>query len=116
MRHPRGETVTVTRPGATTGAFDEGGNPVLDADATFDIEHVAVAPAGTEEDPQALGLWVTTGYTLYLPFGTVLKPADRLAIRGISGWQVVGDTEAAGWRNPFSGLTPGVVVSVKRAG
>lgn len=115
-RHPFGETVTVTRAGTPTGEHDEQGNPELGPDTTFDIEDVAVAPAGTDEDPQSLGLWVVTGYTLYLPYGTALKPADRLTVRGAEGWQVVGDTGASGWRNPFTGATPGVVVSVKRAG
>lgn len=113
MRHPAGETVTVTRKGTPTGAYDGQGNPVVGADSTFTIEGVAVAPAGSEEDPQNLGLWVVTGYTLLMPYGTVLKPTDRLTIRGVDGWQVVGETGS--WRNPFNGLTPGSVVSVKRA-
>lgn len=116
MRHPYGETITVTRQSEPTGDIDDGGNPVLADDFSFEVDNVAVAPAGSEEDPQALGLWVVTGYTLYLPYGTVLKPSDRLTVRGVDGWQVVGDSEAAGWRNPFNGRTPGVVVSVERAG
>lgn len=115
MRHPHGEVVTVTRPGEPTGEFDDGGNPVAGPDVTFDVVDVAVAPAGSEEDPQALGTWVVTGYTLYVPYGTVLKPSDRLTVRGVDGWQVEGDTEASGWRNPFNGRTPGAVVTVRRS-
>jgi len=115
-RHPAGETVTVTRPGAVIpGEWDAQGNPLIGPDETFTIDDVAVAPAGTEEDPQALGLWVVTGFTLYLPYGTVLHATDRLTVRGIEGWQVVGDTDAAGWRNPFDGVGRGTVVSVKKA-
>lgn len=115
MRHPRGETVTVTRQGEPTGDHDEGGNPILEPDTTFDISDVAVAPAGSEEDPQALGTWVVNGFNLFLPYGTVLKPSDRITVRGVSGWQVEGDTEASGWRNPFNGRTPGAVVTVRRS-
>jgi len=115
MRHPFGEAVTVTRPGLGSGPDDARGNPTPAPPTTFNVEDVAVAPAGSEEDPQALGLLVVTGYTLYLPYGTTLLPADRLTIRGVDGWQVEGDSTVAGWRNPFTGETPGVVVSVRRA-
>ena len=114
MRHPAGETVTVTREGGPTGEYDELGNPIIGPDTTFTISDVAVAPAGSTEDPQNIGLWVVTGFTLYLPYGTVLLPTDRLTVRGVEGWQVVGLTDASGWRNPFTGSEPGVVVSVKR--
>jgi len=109
------ETVTVTRQGGPTGGYDELGNPIIGADTTFDIADVVVAPAGTEEDPQALGLLVVTGFKLFLPYGTILYPTDRLTVRGISGWQVVGSTEASDWRNPFSGREAGAAVSVKKA-
>jgi hypothetical protein len=116
MRHPAGETVTVTRPGGPIPDSDDGqGNPILGPPSTFEVSDVAIAPAGSEEDPQALGLWVVTGYTLFLPYGTDLLPADRLTIRGVDGWQVEGDSTAAGWRNPFTGEQPGVVVSVRRS-
>lgn len=115
MRHRSGETVTVTRAGVSTGAYDLQGNSVLSAGSTFTVTDVAVAPAGTEEDPLALGLFVATGFTLYLPYGTVLLPNDRLTVRGVTGWQVEGDVTASGWRNPFDGLGRGVVVSVRRS-
>lgn len=115
MRHRNGETVTVTRPGAATGPDDEQGNPTELPATTFDIDDVAVAPAGSDETPEALGVWVVTGFTLYLPFGTVLLPADRLTIRGVPGWQVEGDATASGWRSPFDGGGRGVVVSVRRS-
>jgi hypothetical protein len=115
MRHGAGETVTVTRQGELTGELDSQENPLTSAPSSFDIDDVAVEPTGTSEDPQSMGLWVVTGFTLYLPYGSVLLPDDRLTIRGTGGWQVTGDTSAAGWRNPFTGATPGVVVSVKRS-
>jgi hypothetical protein len=115
MRHPHGETVTVTRAGAATGEPDEQGNPTPAPATSFTVSDVAIAPAGSDETPEAQGVWVVTGYTLYLPYGTVLLPDDRLTIRGVDGWQVEGDSTAAGWRNPFNGLEPGVVVSVRRS-
>lgn len=115
MRHPAGETVTGARLGAPTGAYDEQGEPVLGAPTAFTITDVAVAPAVTTESPQAMGLWVVTGYTLYCPPGTSLRPTDVLTIRGVDGWQVDGDSMVADYRNPFDGRARGVVVSVRRA-
>lgn len=115
MRHPAGETVTVTRKGEPTGEYDGQGSPIIGPDTAFDIEDVPVAPAGSTEDPQNIGLWVVTGFTLYLPYGTVLLPTDRLKVRGVEGWQVVGSTEASGWRSPFTGKEFGAVVSVNRS-
>ena len=115
LRHRAGEIVTVTRAGGPVAGFDAQGSPLVAADSTFTVLDVAVEPAGTSEDPQSMGLWVLTGFTLYLPYGTVLLPSDRLEVRGVSGWQVVGDTSASGWRNPFTGGEKGSVVSVKRA-
>ena len=115
MRHRNGETVTVTRKGIATGGYDAQGYPIIGADTTFTILDVAIEPAGTMEDPQSMGLWVVTGFTLYLPYSTVLLPTDRLEVRSVSGWQVVGDITASGWRNPFTGDMPGVVMSVRKA-
>lgn len=122
VRHPAGETITVTRKGVPTGADDEQGNPVIGPDTTFDIDYVALAPSAgvsgagaSDETAAAYGAVVVTGFTLFLPYGTVLHASDRITIRGVEGWQVEGDTEATGWRNPFNGLTPGSVVSVRRA-
>lgn len=116
VRHRAGETVTVTRLGAPTDEYDERGNPVLDAPSTFTITDVALAPQTSEETAEAPGVRVVTGYELYCPYDTdPLLPTDRLTIRGVPGWQVAGDTTAAGWRSPFDGLGRGVVVNVKRA-
>lgn len=115
MRHRAGETVTVTRKGGVTGGYDGQGYPILSPDTSFPLSDVAVEPAGTTEDPQSMGLWVVTGFTLYLPYLTELLPTDLLTVRGVPGWQVVGDTTASGWRNPFTGAGKGSVVSVRRA-
>jgi len=115
VRHDAGESVIVTRQGVPTTGFDAGGYPIVSAETTFTVSDVAVAPAGSSEDPQSLGLWVVTGYTLYLPYGTVLLPTDFVEVRGVPGWQVVGDGAAGQWRSPFSGRGAGVEVAVKRA-
>lgn len=116
MRHPAGETITVTREGAATGGRDSQGNLVDAADITFTISDVALAPAGSDETVEAMGAWVVTGYNLFLPYGTVLLPTDRLTIRGVGGWQVEGDSTAAGWRSPFDGRGRGVAMTARRAG
>lgn len=117
VRHPAGETVTITRMGEVIpDEYDEQGNPVVAANTTFDIADVAVAPQGSTETADAPGIFVITGYDLYCPYSTPpLSPTDRFTIRGVTGWQMTGDSTVAGWRNPFNGRTPGVVVSVKRA-
>lgn len=116
MRHAAGETITVTREGALTPARDAQGNPVYAPPTTFNVADVAVEPTGSDETPELMGVWVVTGYRLFLPYGTVLLPSDRLTIRGVQGWQVEGDSTASGWRSPFDGGGRGVVVGVRRAG
>lgn len=117
VRHPAGETITVTRRGAETpGEVDTQGNPVFEADTTFTISEVAVAPTGSTETADSPGIFVLTGYDLYCPYDApALLETDSVSVRGIPGWQVTGETAGAGWRNPFNGETPGVVVNVRRA-
>lgn len=116
VRHPAGETVTVTRAGAPTGGEDEQGNPIIGPDILFDIADVAIAPETSTETAENPGIRVVVGYTLYCPYSApALLPEDRLTVRGVEGWQVVGDTTALGWRSPFDGIGRGVVVTVKRA-
>lgn len=114
MRHPAGETITITRSGAPTGAYDDQGNPILGTDVTLTVSDVALEPLAAEEDDNS-GLWTVLGYRLFCPYGTEFREDDRLTIRGVDGWQVVGDTAATGWRNPFDGIGRGVVVSARRS-
>lgn len=115
-RHTSGETVTVTRRGAPIpGEYDVQGTPVLGPTSTFEIEDVAVEPTGTDESPEAMGVWVITGFKLYLPYGADLLDTDRITIRDIPGWHVEGDSMVTGWRNPFDGKGRGSVISVRRA-
>ena len=116
MRHPAGETILVTRVGIPTGGDDAQGNPVFGADIVFSISDVAIAPTGSDETADSPGLFVVTGFDLYMPYAApALVSSDRITIRGVEGWQVNGETTASGWRNPFSGSTPGIVVNVRRS-
>lgn len=116
VRHPFGETITVTRAGGPNGETDGVGNPVILAPSTFTVDDVALAPEGSDETTEAPGVWTVTGYKVFCPYGTVLLPTDRLTIRGVAGWQVEGDTTASGWRSPFDGVGRGVVLMARRAG
>lgn len=112
----RGETVIVTSVGTPIpGEFDAQGYPLIGPETTRAVGRVAVAPKGSEESAEAFGQKVITGYTLYLPSGTVLLSTDRVEVRGVGGWQVEGDASAGQWTSPFSGRGRGVEVAVKRA-
>lgn len=113
MRHPAGESITVTREGTPTGDNDDAGNPIIGPPDESTVVDVALEPIMAEETP---GVWSVTGYRLYCPYGTEFLQDDRLTIRGVAGWQVEGDTAAAGWRSPFDGVGRGVVLMARRAG
>lgn len=116
MRHPAGETITVTRRGEPDGGSDAQGNPTVGPDTSFTVDDVAAAPQTSDETTGAPGITVVTGYALYCPYETsALLPTDRITIRGVEGWQVSGDSTGAGWRSPFDGVGRGVVVYVARA-
>lgn len=110
-----GETITVTRLGEPTGVYDDLGDPVLGPPSTFTVEGVGVAPGTAGETPAEWGFTAENSFTLYLPYGTELLPTDVVTVRGISGWQVVGDAGVVDWRNPFTGLEAGTVAVVGRA-
>lgn len=114
MRHPAGETITCTRVGADLGVTDELGNPTYGADLNFVISDCALAPVAGLETISDTGPTAITGYTIYAPYGTVIHKTDKFTIRGVAGWQVVGESDATGWRSPFDGGGRGVVFSVKR--
>lgn len=112
MRHAAGETITVTRRGTDTVNNDEAGNPIVSVPADFSIPDVALEPVVAEETP---GVFSIVGYRIYAPYGTQFRADDRITIRGVSGWQVNGNTEAAGWRSPFDGRGRGIVADVRKA-
>lgn len=115
MRHPYGETITVTRPTVLADAWDDSGAPLPGPDEVFTVDDVAIAPQTSDESPEAPGVFVVTAFNLYCPPGTVFEPSDVITVRGVPGWQVEGETAASTWRNPFNGSNPGVVVTVRRS-
>lgn len=116
VRHRNGETVTVTREGAPNGAFDVQGNPVVAASTSFAVSDVAVWEVESDETPAQPGVLVTTGLKLALPpTCPTLFASDRFTVRGSEGYQLVGETAATVWRNPFDGGSRGFVVTVRRA-
>jgi hypothetical protein len=110
---PAGETVTLLRPGATTQ--DGYGNDVPGPDVETDIEGVAVSPrdgnaSSGNENTQGRDQ-VISGFVIWLPAGTEMRPTDRVRVRGVV-CEV--DGEDGQWRSPFTGLSSPVQVSLKR--
>lgn len=110
-----GETITVTRLGATAAGYDEAGNPNRAAATSFTVDNVAVAPLTPQEATEAFGDVNVGGFTLYLPPTVTLLSTDTVTVRGIAGLQVHGDAGAVKWRSPFTGWEPGSVAIVRRA-
>jgi len=110
-----GETVTVTRQGVPSGAYDEQGNPVLSAPSTFTIEGVAPAPGTREEQQEPFGPRSTNAFTLYRRGDLDLRADDLVTIRGVAGWQVVADATSVDWVNPYTASFVGSVAEVRRA-
>ena len=105
-----GETVGVLTAGTST---DDYGNTVTDWDAATEVpvDGVGVEPRPLGESDVDARNSVTSGFTLYMPAGTVVKASNRVRVRG-TVWDVDGDP--AVWRSPFTGWEPGVVVQCRR--
>lgn len=115
MEFSDGETVVFTLPGAPTGGYDDQGNPIIGPSTTVTVTGVGVAPLASDETEESYGPRAVNGYTLILPYGTNI-PSDATAlVRGVSGWQVQGDSGAVDWRSPFSGWEPGTIAVVRRS-
>jgi len=108
MNFAHGETVTIV-----TAATDA--DPYSGDDATtgseVEVSGVGVEPRPSGEPTQDARNAVTSGFTLYLPAGTVIGPQNRVEVRGAT-YDVLG--EPAVWRSPFTGWEPGVVVQCER--
>jgi hypothetical protein len=103
-----GETVTILRPGPPTQ--DEYGNDVPGPPTEIPVPGCGVAPQQSSELTQARDT-VTAGLTLYAPWGTDLRPTDKVRVRGIV-YDVTG--EPGGFRSPFTGSTGPVVATLER--
>lgn len=110
---PHGETVTVLTAGYVEDPYsDELSQSWDDVSPTeVDVAGVGVEPRPSGEPSQEARHAVVSGFTLYLPTGTVVTPQNRIVVRG-GTYEVLG--EPAEWVNPFTGWTPGVVVQVER--
>lgn len=110
---PEGETVTIIRPGPPTE--DQYGNDVPGPPTEIEVTGCAVAPsdstgAGANENVDARDT-VISGLTLFAPYGTDIRPTDRVRIAGVL-YDVYG--QPGGFRSPFTGST-GPVVTVLSA-
>jgi head-tail adaptor len=104
------EKVTVLRAAASIDGY---GDPVTDwtTPTRTDVYARGVEPRPSGEPVQDARNAVTSGFTVYLPLGTDLTPADRLEVRG-KAYDVLG--EPAEWRNPWGGGFGGLVVQTER--
>lgn len=102
-----GETVRQFRYSTVTDAH---GNSRRVLDEEVDLPNVGVGP-NTSTDDLADGDRVNTGITLHLPFSAPVSSSDRFDVRG-QLYEVEGIP--LGFRNPFTGWSPGATVSLRR--
>lgn len=107
-----GEPVTVLTPGYDEDPYSDD----LEQSWEWSPTEVVVPGCGIEPRPsseptQDARNSVVSGFTLYMPAGTVIGPQNRVIVRG-NTYSVEG--EAAEWVSPFTGWNPGVVVQVER--
>lgn len=108
-----GETITILRPGAPTGAFDDQGNPVLGPGSEISSDGWAAAPATSAETPEPFALQVIVGYVLYKrDVVEDVRETDRIRVRG-DVWAVAG--QVGEWVSPYTGFE-GTVLNVKAVG
>lgn len=106
-----GETVTIIRKGAPTGAHDGQGNPVMAADSEIVSDGWAVSPRATGSTAESFGQETITGLSLYRRDEVTVFPTDKFSVRG-TVWVVDGDLGR--WVNPYADAFVGVVVNLKR--
>lgn len=93
------------------GGTDEYGGKQPGTYVDQDLRSVGFAPEGTAEDTPDRR--VVTNAELILQGSSIAYSArDRFTVRGVT-YGVEG-TSAGGWRNPFTGRTPGQVILLKR--
>ncbi|WP_225210444.1 hypothetical protein [Brevibacterium gallinarum] len=85
-------------------------------ETTTRIDGCSIAPTQSDEDSEFRHS-VTTGFSISVPAGTDVRHTDEFRLPapysdGVENWHVVG--EIADWRNPFTGWSPGAIVTVKR--
>jgi len=73
------------------------------------VDNVLCEPRPSAEPVQDARNAVTSGFTLYMPAGTAIIPANRVRVRGLD-YDVLG--EASDWR--LGSWRPGLVVQTSR--
>lgn len=104
------EVVKHIRPGVETGR-DRWNKPIF-SDAATDVETLGVEPAQSVTDPQTGAITATSGFKLYLPPEETVGPDDRFTVRGKT-YKVEGGS--SDWTNPFTGWSPGNVVTLEKS-
>lgn len=104
-----GETVTWHRwiPGGT----DDYGKPLPGTYVEQDLTGVAFAPEGTDES-EPDGRTVIDAEIIVRGSAIPYSARDQFTARGVR-YGVEG-ASAGGWRNPFTGWTPGQTIKLKR--
>lgn len=106
-----GETVTRLR-GTLTGDPYSGIDSAISwtSPASRAIPGCGFDPGTSDEPTQDARNAVITRPTVYAPTGSDVLPGDRLVVRGIT-YEVKGNPAA--WRSPFTGSSPGLVVTLE---
>ena len=108
MRFPRGEAVTVYNATLTTDRY---GNEVSTWAAGTTYQHCVVSARRTDDLTNGGRQGTIVGLKVLLPTTAEVDPHDRLEVRG-SMYEIVGEPFAPS--SPFTGLTPGVSVDIRR--
>lgn len=108
---PNGETVTVLTAGTKTDPYSTEATEDWANPTSYDVTGVGVEPRPSGEPTEDARNRVTSGFTLYFPPSVAPTPQQRVVVREVT-YNVLG--EAAVWRSPLTGWTPGNIVQVER--
>lgn len=107
--YPFGESVIFEA--RVLGAEDDHGNPIETYAAPVTVQGCAFDPGASQEVYEPGRNPVTSSPRVFAPAGTVVTARSRVTVRG----QVyLVDGDPADWRNPYTGSTPGVVVTLEK--
>ena len=105
------EQITIHKPGAPTGEYDELGNPIFSTPTSTLSDGWGVEPVQATENQETFGAAPVTGYRLYNPVVVSVAVTDEVTVRG-DRCKVVG--QPAVWESLYGTDLGGVVVSVER--
>jgi hypothetical protein len=108
VTNPGNQTVTKV---ARTVARDPMGDETV-VETRTDVTGCAVAPRTATETTERGRRDVITGITVFMPYGTVLDPDDRLEVAG-TAYEIEG--EPGYWADPDTRQGVGVEVAARRA-